>query len=300
MSPIRSILLHLDASDACAKRLQVALQLADQHAAAVTALYAVTPALLQNPTALAIAASPEIAPLLAEYDHERRTRARALFDKAASGRDRIHWQEAQDEPTRAFTRAAFYSDLLVLGQREPRQAHNTDLPPDFVESVVLWSGKPALVLPHIGPRNTLGKVVLVAWKESRESARALAAALPLLQRAEQVHLALWNDGADAAQEPARRTPPTPLPTLTALRGPDDSDLPDVLSYLRRHGVAATLHQQAARSAEVGGLLLSLAADLSADLLVMGCYGHGRAREWVMGGVTRTVLAAMTVPVLMVH
>ena len=299
MSPIRSILLHLDASDACATRLQVALQLADQHAAAVTALFAVMPALLQNPTALAIAASPEIAPLLAEYDHERRTRARALFDKAAGGRDRIHWLEAHDEPTRAFTRAALYSDLLVLGQREPHQAHDADLPPDFVESVVLWSGKPALVLPHIGPRDTLGKVVLVAWQESRESARALAAALPLLQRAEPVHLAAWNDGAVASHAPATNAPPMP-PTLNALRGPDESDLPDVLSYLRRHGVSATLHQQAARSAEVGGLLLSLAADLSADLLVMGCYGHGRAREWVMGGVTRTVLAAMTVPVLMVH
>jgi nucleotide-binding universal stress UspA family protein len=72
------------------------------------------------------------------------------------------------------------------------------------------------------------------------------------------------------------------------------------AYLALHGVQAVLEQQAAVPDEPGELLLSRAADLGADLLVMGCYGHSRAREFVLGGATRTVLASMTLPVLMCH
>jgi nucleotide-binding universal stress UspA family protein len=279
MNPMKSILVHLDSTPSCAGRLHVALQLAERHDAAVTVLYAVMPALLQNPTAFAVAASPEIAPLLAEYDTERRTKARALFDSIAGGHERVHWLQSHDEPTRAFARAALCSDLLVLGQRPPRGGPgDADVPADFVESVLLWSGKPALVVPHIGLPKTPGRVALVAWKETREAARALSESLPLLQGAEQVHVAVWGEAGD---DP-------------------DAVAPDVETYLRRHGVSPTLHRQHAAAPEVGGLLLSLASDLSADLLVMGCYGHGRAREWALGGATRTVLASMTLPVLMVH
>ena len=278
MSPLKVVLTHLDAAPSCAERLRAALQLADRHGAAVTALYAVMPALLQNPTAFAVAASADIAPLLAEYDTERRASARSLFDTATAGHTSFQWAEAHDEPTRAFVRAALYSDLLVLGQHEPGSRGGADVPRDFVESVLSWSGKPALVVPHVGLPKTWGSVVLVAWKETRESARALAASMPLLQAAEQVHVALWDDDAQASHAAA----------------------PALQAYLRQHGVSATLHRPGAASAEVGGLLLSLASDLSADLLVMGCYGHGRAREWALGGATRTVLASMTVPVLMAH
>ena len=71
-------------------------------------------------------------------------------------------------------------------------------------------------------------------------------------------------------------------------------------YLRLHGVAAQWHHRGEEPAELGELLLSQAFDLGADLLVMGCYGHGRAREWMLGGVSRTVLRSMTLPVLMAH
>jgi nucleotide-binding universal stress UspA family protein len=186
MSPLKSILVHLDASPASADRLRTALPLAARHDAAVTALYAVMPALLQNPTAFAVAASPEVAPLLAEYDTERRDKARALFDSVAGGRERVHWVQSHDEPTRTFVRAALYSDLMVMGQREPGKRDllgSADVPQDFVESALLRSGKPALVVPHIGPPSTFGRVALVAWKETPEAARALAASLPLLQAA---------------------------------------------------------------------------------------------------------------------
>jgi nucleotide-binding universal stress UspA family protein len=284
MSPVKSILVHLDAEPTAAERLRIGWQIGERLDASVTALHAVMPALLQNPTAFAVAASPEIAPLLAEYDSERRRAARALFDAAAVGQQRLHWREAHDEPTRAFVRAALYSDLLVLGQHRPRSRGDADLPADFVPSVLLGSGKPALVLPHIGPPPTLGSVVLLAWKETREAARALAASLPLLQGSREVHVALWDD----ADVPADAVDPAGGAGAA------------VLAFLRLHGVAATLHRQAGPAQDVGNRLLSMASDVAADLLVMGCYGHGRAREWALGGATRTVLASMTVPVLMAH
>jgi nucleotide-binding universal stress UspA family protein len=148
---------------------------------------------------------------------------------------------------------------------------------DFNESVLLSCGKPALVIPSIYKAEPIGRTVLVAWKPTRESARALSAALPFLQRAQQVHLALWS-------EPEG----------------DETPGPDVEASLRRHGVTAIVHRDVARNRDVGELLLSRAADLGADLLVMGCYGRSRAREWALGGASRSVLQTMTVPVLMAH
>jgi nucleotide-binding universal stress UspA family protein len=154
------------------------------------------------------------------------------------------------------------------------------LPFDFVESVVIASGKPALVIPTIRLAEPVGRVVLVAWKETREAARAVSAALPLLQKAGKVHVAIWEDPS-SVKELAQ----APL---------------DIAQSLRAHGVEAEVHRHGPASREVGEFLLSRATDLSADLIVMGCYGHGRAREWVLGGASRTVLQSMTVPVLMAH
>ena len=92
-----------------------------------------------------------------------------------------------------------------------------------------------------------------------------------------MHLALWSE-----------------PDANAGAGPD------IEASLRRHGITAIMHRDVARNREVGELLLSRAADLGADLLVMGCNGRSRAREWALGGASRSVLQAMTVPVLMAH
>ena len=80
----------------------------------------------------------------------------------------------------------------------------------------------------------------------------------------------------------------------------DSGRDGLVPYLRRHGIAATPHHYGEESSDIGEYILSAVADLGVDLLVMGGYGHSRAREWVLGGATRSVLEAMTVPVLMSH
>jgi len=280
MTELKSILLHVDAAANGPLRLQMAQRLAQVHGARIDALYAVLPAVLQYP--FAFTGDAQGAALLMNYETEQREQAKASFERArqaGGGAVAANWQEAPDEPVRAFTGQAWGVDLLVLAQHNPDPKAYSGVPPDFVTAVLLASGKPALLMPFIGAGATLGDNVLIAWKPTPESARAVTAALPILQRARKVHVAVWDETV------AGQTGPAPVA---------------ILQYLKHHGIAATVHRGGQPTRELGDLLLSLAADLQADMLVMGCYGHGRAREWVLGGVTRTVLNSMTIPTLMMH
>ncbi|MEO7336298.1 MAG: universal stress protein [Caldimonas sp.] len=277
MSPIKSILVHFDLSAASKERLRVASRIAAVHEAHVTALYAVSSIYAVYP--FAIVSSPEAAAVLLGVEESRAIGARAAFAEASRGLSPLPtWAETTFLPERAVASQARYADLLVLGQPEPGAATDVGLPGDFAASVLIDSGRPALVIPYVGAPEVIGDVAVVAWKNTPEAARALGAALPLLQRCKRVHVVTWVEDGDA--EPAG-----PL---------------DIETSLRRHGIDATLHRHSAAPESVGEMLLSFVTDVSADLLVMGCYGHGRMREWVLGGATRVVLASMTVPVLMSH
>lgn len=273
MSTLKTILVHADGTPQTAVRLRLAAQLAAAHGATARALYAVTSSLTRYP--MALAAGADIGPALVELDQQRRAAAHAQYAAAVDPR-RVSWQEGADLPVAETVHAAFYADLLVLGQHPPGAAADADVPGDFVSAVILDSGRPALVLPHVVLEPALPRHVLIAWKPTRESARAVTAALPLLQQAEAVQVVVFDDG-----EGVREAAP-------------------ITGFLAAHGVTATLTKETALGHEVGAQLLSLAADHATDLLVMGCYGHGRAREWALGGVTRTVLQSMTVPVLFAH
>ncbi len=279
MNEIKSLLWHLDNASAEGRRLPLVRDLARRLGAELEVLYAVTPLAMQFP--FAMSADSSAAGQLAACEAEARKTARAAFEAAcrAAGCTELRWQETQDEPVRDLSRRAWAADLLVLGQHDPKAEGASGVPADFVASVLVTTGKPGLVLPYIDIAQPPGRNVLVAWKATRESARALAAALPLLQRADRVHVLSWNEA----------------------ETPDGDVAEPALHYLQRHGVAAQSHTKSGRAPrELGEALLSQAADLQADLLVMGCYGHGRAREWALGGVTRTVLQSMTLPVLMAH
>jgi nucleotide-binding universal stress UspA family protein len=279
MNPLKSILVHVDASPHCPVRLAQAQQLAEAHDCVVTALFATSPTDLQYP--FGMAPGLEVTAMANAIEASRREQARAHFDAAvAAGASRLQWAELRrDQGLMAFNRSALYADLVLLGQHDPRLGSAQDVPADFVEWTLHDSGKPALVLPYTVQQARPMRTALVAWKESREAARALSAALPLLRQADKVHVVMWNDS---------QTPRSP------------ADAGPLLACLQVHGVVAEVHPQGPATSQLGDHLLSLAADLGADLLVMGCYGHARIREWVTGGVTRTVLASMTLPVLMSH
>jgi len=272
MNETHSLLVHLDAGPHGASRLRVARALGGLLDANVTALYAVIPASMEMSLLFTAGVANQA---LIDLDETRLAKARQLVTSASAGPGApIEWRQALEAPEYAFARQAMYADLLVLGQHD-RDQRDMGVPSDFVQSVLIASGKPALVVPYIGVREPSFGRVFVAWKESREAARALAAALPILRQAHTVHVAL-----DKAEG-----------THTDLLPP----------YLQRHGVQAQYHTMAADAgSRVGELMLSMAADFSADLMVMGCYGHSRGRELVLGGASRTMLQSMTLPVLMSH
>ncbi len=184
-----------------------------------------------------------------------------------------------DEPGAGLSLQARYSDLVVLGQYDPdgrTASTNADLP----EYVAMNGGSPVLTVPYALSPPSSGDRVLVAWNASLEAKRAIHYALPLLRRAALVDVIVFN--------------PDPMRDL-----PGDNPGTDIAAYLSRHRIKVNVSEQRAEG-DVGDALLSLAADLGSDLLVMGCYGHARFREIFLGGATRTVLQTMTVPVLMAH
>lgn len=278
-SSLTQLLVHLDDSLQAVQRLEVACRIGQAHAAAVTALYAVMPSFVELPFSPEV--GPDIAAALREIDDERRIRARTAFEQSLATTGRYAaWAEVQGDPVMAeFAQQALYADLLVLGQHNPSLHPPECVASDFAESVMVASGKPALILPYIGVAAGLGETIVIAWKPTREAALAVSAALPLLQRARHVHVLSWSGGDEAAIGGERL---------------------DLSAYLQLRGVDATWHRENEEPAGLGELLLSRAFDLGADLLVMGCYGHSRAREWVLGGTSRSVLRSMTLPVLMAH
>ncbi|MCX7256662.1 MAG: universal stress protein [Polaromonas sp.] len=275
---LAQLLVHLDASPQAVQRLEAACRLGQTHGAAVCALYAVTPSLVELPFSPEI--GPNIAATLRDLDDAQRAGALAAFRQSRLAAD-VHasWAEVSDAPVAAvFAQQAFYADLLVLGQHGPTESSPTGVPSDFVETVISASGKPALILPCVQTAAKIGQNVLIAWKPTREAARAVSAAMPLLQRAGSVQIIAWA-GDEEVVSGARL---------------------DLNGYLWRHGVEAVWHREGQEPEALGELLLSRACDLQADLLVMGCYGHSRTREWILGGTSRTVLRTMTLPVLMAH
>jgi nucleotide-binding universal stress UspA family protein len=277
MDPLRSILVHLDAAASAESRLRIAHQLASAHHAALTALFAVAPCHLPLlPLAGGIPWTPEPP----KIDPDNRAHAMAMFEQIKNVHAaQMEWLESRGEPViETFAQRALASDLLVLGQRDPTDATGFDVPYDFVESVTICSGKPALVVPYAGEVTATPRTVLVAWKPTPEAARALTAALPFLRGAGQVDLVCADVNADYTQS-------VPL------------EIPD---YLRLHGVEGVREHRWLSDRDAGNELLTLAADTGAEMIVMGCDGHSRMRELVLGGATRTVLQSMTAPVLMAH
>ena len=278
----RSLLVHLDQGPLAGARSEAAIGLArdlDCHLVGVA------------PTGLVyLPAFPDAAMPVLEYAE---LAMQALRDEAGQVTQRFRYAcraarlasfEAvvdEAEPAASVVRHAQCSDLAVLTQADPG-ARDYRAAQALVEQVVLHSARPTLVLPYAGRIGRIGSTVLAAWDDSREAARAMSDALPLLRRAGKVHVVRWNESRDDDSDDALR-----------------ARLEPVRRWLQWHGVAAEMHVEAGEIG-VGDAMLSRAADLGADLIVMGAYGHARWAERMLGGATRGLLASMTVPVLMSH
>jgi nucleotide-binding universal stress UspA family protein len=175
-----------------------------------------------------------------------------------------------------FSHIARRFDLSVIGQPEPDKPALDRL---IVESTLFDSGRPMLVVPYIQRDGLKLDRVMVCWDGSRSAARAVGDAMPFIVRAKAAEIVI------VATESAKS---------------DEMPGADIAHHLARHGAKAEIDRIVSTEIDVANTILSHAADVSADLLVMGGYGHSRLREFILGGATRGILAAMTVPTLMSH
>lgn len=283
---LRDLLVVLDGLARDEVVLGVALDLAQRHEAHVTGI---CPLELLYPAnlSLALGGYPEA---LALQEGMRRFEAEAL-EKAhhieARFREQLRRNDAQGDWEVATGQAADdiahrsrTADVLVLGQADPDHPR----PPrgrHLIEDALVKSGRPLLLVPFAGQFGTIGTNVLIGWNGTREAARAAHDALVLIE------------------------PTATITVLTVKRGrsADADAVPgaDMAEHLARHGHNVSAARTVAdASISDGDALLAYASDISADLLVIGGYGHSRARELILGGVSRELLDHMTLPVLMSH
>ena len=175
-----------------------------------------------------------------------------------------------------FGRIARRFDLAVVGQAEPEGGAVEEL---IAETTLFESGRPVIIVPYIQKGPLKLDRVMVCWDGSRPATRAIADAMPLLAKAGKVEVVIVDS--EGGKE-------------------DEIEGADIGQHLARHGLKVDVKRIAGNDIDIADALLSHVADSATDFIVMGGYGHSRLREFVLGGVTHSILKSMTVPVLMSH
>lgn len=274
----KTILVHIDDTSRSPYRIQLAAELALQQGAHLLGVAdtGVSRFIYQDGNINGV--DPSLLEHL-EYLRERAAQNVADFkvQVAQSGVSSYASEITQDDACGGISLRARYCDLVIVGQTDPKEASPAVMD-DFPEYMILNSGRPVLAIPYTGEFKQLGKRPLVAWDASQAATRAVTDAIPLLRAAELVSVVIINPEDDVhGEQPGA----------------------DISAYLARHGIKLDVSVHHTKL-DIGSALLSIAADLSSDLIVMGGYGHSRFREMLMGGATRTVLKNMTIPTLFSH
>ena len=276
----KTILVHVDHSRHTPQRIRVAAEIALRDNAHLVglAMTGVSRYLLDSDTV-----DQQEPVLLTHISALKKQAEQALekYEELVRQMGVLSWEKrlVDDEPVGGVSLEARYADLVVLGQTDTDEVLPAMMS-DFPEYVVMYAGRPVLIVPYAGSFEHIGKKILVAWDGSMEASRAINGALPFLRQAHEVKVVVFN--ADKQVNVHGEQPGA-----------------DIALYLARHGVNVDVLQETTDQ-DSGNALLSLAADTFADLLVMGCYAHSRFREVLLGGASRTVLESMTLPVLMAH
>jgi nucleotide-binding universal stress UspA family protein len=175
-----------------------------------------------------------------------------------------------------FARMARCFDLAVVGQGQPEMSTMEQI---IAEATLFGSGRPMIMVPYIQTAPFKIDNVMICWDGSRAAARAVADAIPILGEGSRVEIVI----------------------ITNERGKQyDIEGADIGQHLARHGLKVEVNRFPGGDIDVADALLSHTADSSADFMVLGGYGHSRLREFVLGGVTRSIFQSMTVPVLLSH
>jgi len=205
---------------------------------------------------------------------EEVAQAEQVFRKAAAKSSAVEWRSTVGWPTRFLVEQARAADLIVVAGEHKAVRDDSRFAID-VETALMETGRPLLIAPPL-LENFQAERAVIAWKNTREARRAVRDSLPLLKLGKDVTiLSIGNDR-------------------------DDTELGDVRDYLRRHGITAGIHWGDEDEASAGEQILSFARERGADLVVAGGYGHSRMREWILGGVTRSLLEQAVFCCLMSH
>lgn len=272
----KSMTVCLDNSAGSSRLLEFAITLAAQHNAHLTGLHLTyAPIILSDPYAV-------WEPMMLEWEESAQTKqahARENFiSEAAKAGVNADFSSYRSTDLSAVIAHARASDLTIVGQHNFGDSEG-DLGNNFPISFVLKLGRPVLFFPYNGKASTKFETIIVAWDGGREATRAMADAMPLLKLAQQVKVLSISEHSD-----------------------EDHDLPDIdiAAYLAKHHVKVEIERNENIQIAAADWLLSSAANSGADLMVMGAYGHNRLTELILGGVTRSVMRQMTLPVLMSH
>ena len=269
---LKDVVAFVNAGVGRAPHLAAAVAVAKAHDATLRGVCAVA-----LPPMPVYAEAPIGVELLEQELDRRRQEARRLessfMDAAKRAAVAAEWRTVEADALTVALEHGRAADLAVLCQSDP----DAGAAANDVEELALALGRPVLVIPYVGAAGPIGDHVLVAWNGSREATRAAHDAMPFLRRAKSVELVAVD--LDEAQ----------LPALELMQ-----------AHLSRHGVKAKPHRIPSGGLGVGDVLLNLASDSGADLIVMGAYGHSRMRELVLGGATRTIVRRMTAAILFSH
>jgi len=282
----RDILVLLDGGGASEGRLQLAMKIARDHDAYISAVF------LQNgqefglrvrlaaPWLGLIAGRPNAgAAVVTSHTSEPADIAEQQFrDCLRSLKVDGDWYPLSRANTGELITLAQAADLVIIGQVEPDVRPAPTWRP---EEIVVCCGRPVLMVPYIGSYTQVGRRVLVAWDSSREAVRALNDALPLIRGADEVTVMTVRARAKDLE-------------------PGGMSMERVVRHLARHGIAARAVQALHLGSAISDELLSRSVDLAADLIVAGAYHHSQLRETLLGGVSRDLFQHMTLPVLMSH
>ncbi|MCB1763949.1 MAG: universal stress protein [Gammaproteobacteria bacterium] len=275
---LRDILVHVDQTPHCKKRVKIALVMAASQGAELTGLYSQANAFMESRTS-------GLEKRRAQHQESSEKLRDKFIPLANEAGVKLNWITAPFDRSDDFVtdQVIFYSqhfDMVVVGQHDA-ESHDGSIPVDLAERLVMESGRPVLIVPYAGEFKTLGKRPVVAWNTARESVRALNDALPLMSNAKKVKVIAINP-----RQKGKRHGSVPSA--------------DIVQHLIRHGINAEGDSFANDGVDTGNLLLNLIADERADLLVMGAYGYHRFRELILGNTTQVIFDHMTTPVLMSH
>jgi nucleotide-binding universal stress UspA family protein len=274
----KTILVHIDQSDRMLDCIEFAARVANVQQAHLVGITQTGIAAFIRQMAVPGAELGDLTPLFEQLRDDAQQRA-AQFDALVrqAGVASFEHRVGDDDPGNALATQAMYADLVIVSQRDPAH-HQAEA--SVTDYVVLNAPCAVMVRPCSGSSAGAFERVLLAWNASPQAARAVRQALPFLVRAREVEVAILDDDHSGSQRAA-------------------AGGPDLASFLARHGVSVHIRQQSTHG-DAADTLLALANTLGTELLVMGCYGHSRFRELLLGGVSRTILRRMNLPALMAH